>query len=133
MAKNTPSEKHLKLSDQSLSFVEKLKLAASYELDYWEDRANPPNVPVTVFRQIISYLPNSITPRYEIRKSTDGLHGKAGEDKVFNFEFPFFSYGRTILFYCKGYFFDKDNLKGVIIQSFRVTNPTGKIIQMRKK
>lgn len=91
----------------------------TFELEYWEERQFPPNISSRVFRSIVQLIPESIVPKWKVRKSIAGLHGLSGEDSVFNFEFATFAFGNEIRFYCKGFFFDKGNLKGVAIQSFR--------------
>ena len=132
MSQDNRSEKHQKLSNPVLTFSQKLKMAVSYELEYWEDRQNPPNVPFSTFRMMVQHVPDSVTPRWEARKSLAGEHAHTAEDVVFNFEFPFYAGGREIRFYCKGYFFDKGNLKGVTIQSFRATKTDARVIPLRR-
>jgi hypothetical protein len=70
-------------------------------------------------------------PIWKPRRSTSGEHGMTGEDEVFNFEFNYIVIGKTISFYCKGYFFDKEDLKGVTIQSFRAV-PGAKVVNIRR-
>jgi hypothetical protein len=132
MSNDAKLERHLKLSNPNLTFAGKFKLAASIELDYWESRTEKPNIPLAVFRTIYPHIPDSVVPRFEPRQSGEGEHGTDGEDSVFNFEFPFFAHGKEIWFYCKGYFFEKDFLRGVTVQSFRSEKPRGKVIQMRR-
>jgi hypothetical protein len=124
------SETHQRLSDPTLSFASKLKLAASFELEYWEDRQHPPNISITVFRSMVQLVPESVVPKWRERKSNAGAHGPTGEDVVFNFEFTALPFGKEVRFYCKGYFFDKGNLKGVTIQSFRPM-PSAAVIPIR--
>jgi hypothetical protein len=58
-----------------------------------------------------------------IRLSEDGLHGKDGEEDCFKFECEVQFGGifeiETKRYFVKGYFFEKTELKGVTIQSFR--------------
>jgi len=124
------SETHQRLSDPTLSFASKLQLAVSFELEYWEDRQHPPNISITVFRSMVQMVPESVVPKWRERKSAAGAHGATGEDLVFNFELMALPFGREVRFYCKGYFFDKGNLRGVTIQSFRPL-PSAAVIPIR--
>jgi hypothetical protein len=125
------SKTHIRLSDPSLSFAAKLRLAVSFELEYWEGRTDPPNIPIATFRVLILAVPDTIMPTWKPRKSTSGEHGMTGEDVVFNFEFNYIAMGKSISFYCKGYFFDKEDLKGVTIQSFRAVSGA-KVVNIRR-
>jgi len=124
------SERHERLSDPTLPFAAKLKLAVSFELEYWEDRQHPPNISVNVFRSIVQLVPDSIAPKWRERKSVAGAHGHSGEEQIFNFDFSVSAFSKDVRFYCKGYFFEKGNLKGVTIQSFRPM-PSAAVIPIR--
>ena len=95
-------------------------MAITFELDYWEARQSPPNLPVHFFRQTFLDFKDDIVPRWVPRKSASGEHCDSGEDRVFNFEIELCPKNKPVVFYCKGYFFDMNNLRGVTIQSFRV-------------
>jgi hypothetical protein len=127
---NPSTDRHERLSDPKLTFAAKLKLAVNFELEYWEDRQHPPNISVNVFHSIVQLVPDSVSPRWTERKSRAGAHGLTGEDEVFNFEFSVAVFSKEIRFYCKGYFFDKDDLKGIAIQSFRPM-PQAEVIPLR--
>ena len=124
------TDRHAKLTDPSLSFAAKLKLAVTFELEYWESRQHPPNISINVFRSIVQLIPDSVSPKWRERKSAAGAHGLSGEEHVFNFDFSVTAFGQSVRFYCKGYFFDKGNLKGVTIQSFRPM-PRADVIPLR--
>ncbi len=108
-----------KLADPGIGFVEKLRLAVNLELDYWEDRDNPPNLSKAVFKILIQQIPTSVSVSYASRDSFSGPHGKTGEDQVFKLRFSVAKMGKRKAYFLKGYFFDKGNCKGVCIQSFR--------------
>jgi hypothetical protein len=54
------------------------------------------------------------------RESLQGPYGKTGEEKVFDAEFEVTRGRYRYIYYIKGYFFEKTELKGVCIQSFRI-------------
>ena len=110
---------HEILTDPQLRFVRKLQLAASFELVYWEERLDPPNLSIHEFKRVLPLVPLSITPTFGPRKSTNGKYGKTGEKRIFKFEFQMTLFGKRHRFFIKGYFFEEGNLHGVEIQSFR--------------
>ena len=119
MANDTRSL-HEKLSDKEASFVKKLRLAATEgELDYWLERGNPPNESTDVFIKFSKYLKEPVSVKWIERESEAGPHGLLGEDECFKFECTIFPFGVETKYFVKGYFFNKDDLKGVTIQSFR--------------
>lgn len=107
------------LAHPDVGFVEKLRVAAALELDYWDLRTDPPNVSVHVFRLLLPQIPLRVQVRFVPRESTSGRHGDNGEDDVFKFEFSIFKLGKRKTYFVKGYFFDKGNCRGVCIQSCR--------------
>jgi len=118
-----------KIEEQSLSFSKKLKLVLKEgELDYWWERKKPPNLSPEVFKKTIEFM-GEVTPRWVDRKSKNGPHGTTGELQCFKFEFEIRLFGVQKRYFLKGYFFDRDELKGVSIQSFREQPVTLKIVQ----
>ncbi len=107
------------LADPKLLFVRKLQIAAAVELDYWEDRENPPNLSIHEFKRVLPLMPISLQAIWEPRKSTDGPHGNTGEKQIFKLDFQITILRKNIKFFIKGYFFDEGNCRGVTIQSFR--------------
>ncbi len=105
-------------------FLEKLIIVYEKgELDFWEERNNPPNLSKDDFDIVLYKIGQVDNLKWPVRKSQNGPHGKTGEDHCFQFnctvEFGGI-FGSTIkTYYIKGYYFDKGNLKGVTIQSFR--------------
>ncbi len=110
---------HKILSNPKLPFTQKLQIAATSELVYWEDRKTLPNLSIHEFERILPLLPANITPMLEPRKSMRGKHGNTGEKFIFKFDFEISLFGQTQAFFIKGYFYEEGNLRGVEIQSFR--------------
>lgn len=107
-----------------LSFIEKLiYVVENGELEFWEDRKNPPNLSVDEFRLVMARVDEAINLKWVSRESDKGKHGKTGEDVCFKFncevQFGGIFEVETKYYFAKGYFFDKKNLEGVTIQSFR--------------
>lgn len=107
-----------------LDFIDKLNHVISNGiLDYWDDRGKPPNLHKKNFLQVMDRVFSAIGLRWEKRKSFEGPYGLTGEDDCFFFdcEASFGGVHGVIekRYFVKGYFFDKGNLKGVTIQSFR--------------
>lgn len=119
-----------KLADQGLLFSERLRLAILAELDYWEGRDNPPNLSVHQFKQLVSQVPAGIAPVWTPRKSGAGPHASTGEDEVFKFEFEVTALGKAVRVFVKGYFFDKGNCRGVVIQTCRKV--AGRVVSIAK-
>lgn len=115
-------EDNLKLlRDESKSVIERLRAAVKLELDYWNDpNKSPPNLTQDEFNKLLVYIPMNASIRWEKRKSLSGTYGATGEEEVFNTEFEIIRGKFKFIYYLKGYFFEKDNLKGVCIQSFRI-------------
>jgi hypothetical protein len=99
---------HKILSNPKLPFAQKLQIAA-----------DSPNLAVHEFKRILPLVPVDVVPTWEPRHSQSGKHGSTGEKRIFKFDFEILLLGETHSFFLKGYFFEKDNLRGVEIQSFR--------------
>lgn len=110
---------HEQLSEADLSFLMKLRLASKHGLDYWYARINPPNESPEVFRLFLKLLKEPINPVWVERKSSFGEHALLGETECFKFEAEVMVLGMKKKFFCKGYFYNEHDLKGVTIQSFR--------------
>jgi predicted metal-binding protein len=111
---------HEKLSKDGISFSNKLKIVCMKgELDYWNRRKNPPNESVDSFTKFVKMLRGDIKVKWVERISRNGGHAELGENDCFKFEKEVSNFGLKKKYFVKGYFFDKGNLKGVTIQSFR--------------
>lgn len=107
------------LRDKERHCIERLKAAGSLELVFWDDpNKNPPNLSRAEFERALPTIPQ-VQVKWSQRDSDKGKYGKTGEDQVFMFEFEVTSGRLVSTFYVKGFFFNKDDLKGVEIQSFR--------------
>lgn len=109
---------------EGLQFLDKLIAVVEHgEVDYWEDRKNPPNLSVDEFHQVLYRMDEAANLKWIDRDSTNGPDGTTGEDKCFKFncevQFGGIFEIETKFYFVKGYFFDKGDLKGVTIQSFR--------------
>ncbi|MBT7608339.1 MAG: hypothetical protein HN576_01195 [Bacteriovoracaceae bacterium] len=107
-----------------LQFLQKLiTVYEQGELDFWEDRLNPPNLTKDEFDLVLYRIDRANRLSWVTRESEEGPHGTTGEDDCFKFncsaEFGGIFENETKTFFVKGYFFDKGDLKGVTIQSFR--------------
>ena len=95
---------------KGLSFIDKFRTVIEYgELDYWEERKNPPNLSREDFINVLYRIDTIEMFKWAVRESEDGPYGRTGEDDCFKFE-------------CQiefGGFFEKSKLIGVTIQSFR--------------
>ena len=110
---------HEILSDPEIPFIRKLQIATTSELVFWEERYDPPNLSAEDFKRILPLIPLETSPILEPRKSSAGKYGKTGETQIFKFDFEISLLGQTHPFFIKGFFFEKGNLRGVEIQSFR--------------
>ena len=115
---------HLSEKVKGLSFVQKLQTVAEHgELDYWIDRKKPANLPVEDLIKVLERLNKIIHLKWIPRESTQGPHGRSGEDYCFKFECEIQFGGLFEIenrrYFVKGYFFEKEQLIGVTIQSFR--------------
>lgn len=109
---------------EGLSFLDKLiTVYEQGELDYWEDRTNPPNLSVDDFELVLYRIDQADNLKWVPRESTNGPHGTTGEENCFKYNcvarFGGIFEDEIKYYFVKGYFFDKDDLKGVCIQSFR--------------
>jgi len=113
---------------KGLSFIQKLRIVVEHgELDYWDDRKNPPNLLEDDFKSVLDRIDTIEKLKWIRRESELGPHGKTGEDCCFKFECEIQFGGlfeiEIARYFMKGYFFEKSKLIGVTIQSFReVTN-----------
>lgn len=107
-----------RLADPKTPFLDKFRYAVFLDLDLWEHR-DPPNLGENELKRLINYIPANVQPMWMPRDSSKGKHGETGEDEVFKFEFTVRIMGFEIIYFLKGYFFDKGNCHGVCIQSFR--------------
>ena len=107
-----------------LSFLQKLRVVVEHgELDYWDDRKNPPNLFEEDFRSALDRIDTIEKFKWVERESMSGPYGETGEDNCFKFECEI-QYGglfeiEITRYFIKGYFFEKSKLIGVTIQSFR--------------
>jgi hypothetical protein len=109
------------LRDLTKGVVQRIRAAVQLELDYWDDpNKSPPNLSRAEFHRLLVYIPLNAHVRWEERKSSQGTYGDTGEDQVFNIEFEIQRGRKKFVYYLKGYFFEKDELKGICIQSFRL-------------
>ena len=109
---------------EGLRFLDKLITVVEHgEVNYWEDRKNPPNPSIDEFYQVLYRVDEAINLKWIDRESIKGPYGPTGEDKCFKFNCEILFGGiyeiQTKFYFVKGYFFDKGDLKGVTIQSFR--------------
>lgn len=108
----------------NLSFVEKFIAVCDYGIiELWEDRREMPNLSLRELRLVVNRIEKVDRFRMRERKSFYGPHGLTGEDHCFYFECSIRFGGVFDLsiqrFFIKGYFFEKNDLCGVTIQSFR--------------
>jgi len=111
---------HEELTDNKKTFIEILTQAAGFNLDYWNNREKRPNETVGKFKSLIKFAPKNIKPKWNKRISLKGHYGKIGENTCFEFFFNIQLKRKKQRYKCKGYFFDKDYRRGVVIQTFRV-------------
>ncbi|MFY7994380.1 MAG: hypothetical protein ACOVP4_13875 [Bacteriovoracaceae bacterium] len=109
---------------KGLTFIQKLRTVSEIgEVDYWEDRKNPPNLFYDDFKSLIDRFETIEKLKWVSRESEQGPYGKTGEDYCFKFEcevrFGGFFEIEIKRYFLKGYFFEKSKLIGVTIQSFR--------------
>ncbi len=107
-----------------MPFLEKLNyVVENGEFDYWENRNNPSNLSVDEFCQVLCRIDEALNLKWIPRESSKGPYGRFGENYCFKFDCEIKFGGiidiETKFYFVKGYFFDRDNLKGVTIQSFR--------------
>jgi hypothetical protein len=105
-------------------FIEKLLTVVEYgRLDYWDNRRSPPNLLEEDFKNLLNRVDTIEKFKLFPRKSEHGVYGKTGEDNCFKFEYEvqFGSFSGVLFkrYFVKGYFFEKEKLIGVTIQSFR--------------
>ena len=97
--------------------MERLTIAASNNLKIAKDKKD--NLSKSEFMKFLQLLSKDLEPNWVPRKSLRGPHGITGQSKCFHFGKTIEILGRKKSYFCKGYFFDEDNLNGVYIQSFR--------------
>lgn len=107
-----------------LPFIDKLVyVVENGVLEFWEDRKNPPNLSVDEFKLVIIRVDRVRNFKWVSRLSDKGRYGRTGEDYCFKFscevEFGGIFEIENKYYFTKGYFFEKGNLLGVAIQSFR--------------
>lgn len=108
------------LKDPQLKFGERLKIAVKIDLVYWDERKNPPNLPVEAFKNLIELIDDDAeAKKWTPRNSDQGTHAHDGEDDVFHYEFTVSGFGGRKTYYVKGFFFEKNDTRGVEIQTFR--------------
>jgi len=82
-----------------------------------------PNLSINEFNAVLNRIYVTENFQWIPRESENGPHGKDGEDDCFKFECEVQFGGvfeiETKRYFIKGYFFEKTELKGVTIQSFR--------------
>lgn len=108
---------HALLANPDRPFLERLIIAASNNLKIAKDKKD--NLSNSEFIKFLQMLPKDLEPNWVLRKSIRGPHGISGQKKCFLFGKTIEILGRKKSYFCKGYFFDEDNLNGVYIQSFR--------------
>lgn len=109
---------------KGLTFIQKLQTVVELgDVDFWADRKNPPNLSDEDFINVVDRLDVIEKFKWMPRESDQGPHGQTGEDSCFKFECEIQFGGlfeiETIRYFVKGYFFEKEKLIGVTIQSFR--------------
>jgi hypothetical protein len=114
----------LEIETQGLTFIDKLHyVVENGELEFWEGRKNPPNLSVDEFKLVLDRIEKVVNQKWILRISDRGKHAKSGEDECFKFTCIVKFGGLFELeeksYFTKGYYFEKKNLIGVVIQSFR--------------
>lgn len=110
---------HERLGEE-MDFIKKLRIAVvEGELVYWSNRNDPPNLEEQEYRTFVSKIRQPLGPEWIQRISRAGKYGQTGEDVCFQFEKQISFLRKIRIYYVKGFFFEKGNLKGVAIQSFR--------------
>jgi hypothetical protein len=109
---------------KGLSFIDKLRTVVEQgELDFWEDRRDPPNLLKEDFENVLNRIDKIKMLKWIPRQSELGPYGKTGEDYCFKFECEIEFGGIFEIemkrYFIKGYFFEKTKLIGITIQSFR--------------
>lgn len=100
-------------------FLKKLKYAGLNELEYWEKR--PQNLSGELLVKYLNSIDETreVYPDMSVRESSGGKYGETGFKWVFKLRDSFLIMGRKIDIYLKGFFFEKDNPRGIEIQSFK--------------
>ncbi|MBF0361864.1 MAG: hypothetical protein HQK49_12675 [Oligoflexia bacterium] len=124
------SDLHRLLEDRTVDLALKIKRAAANDLEYWDGEKNPPNLPRKSFEIFLDYLEEGDVQNYSIdsRTSRKGKYGKTGLPWIFKFEHTTQILSVKKRYFCKGFFFEKSDLRGLEIQSFREVQMTLKII-----
>lgn len=101
--------------------LERIKRAfANEKVEYWE--ARPENFSRAELERVIDSSPVLSDQRKEPRVSNNGVHGLDGEDDVYSAKLTVSSYGVTVMFYVKCFFWtknDKQPDQGIEVQSFK--------------
>jgi hypothetical protein len=78
---------YLKHETTGFSFIDKLAyVVENGELEFWEDRKNPPNLSVAEFKLVMARVDEAINLKWIPRESDKGKHGKSGENDCFKFK-----------------------------------------------
>lgn len=107
-----------------MGLLERIKCAiAQHRVEYWIDKANPPNLERAEFDEFIALDPNFAALKMVWRKSGDGVHGLDGEDYVYHGDVTVGGFGvEAVTYYVKFFFWRKGDPhidQGVEVQSFR--------------
>ena len=107
-----------------LPFLEKFVAVCEHGIvELWEERKSPPNLSLRELRLVLNRIDRIDRFRVRERKSFKGPHGLTGDDFCFYFECDVRFGGILEIavqrYFIKGYFFDRNDLSGVTIQSFR--------------
>ena len=108
---------HSILANPERPFLDRLKIAARNGLKIAKDKKD--NLSSKEFIRFLDKLPSGLEPEWVQRKSKRGPHGITGQERCFQFGKTISYFERTKSYYCKGYFYDEGDLKGVYLQSFR--------------
>lgn len=103
-------------------FLAKFNKALVLRLDYFSGDKQNKNLSQDVFLKIIKSLTaDNMSVKFNTRTASIGLNSTTGEKETFHINFEVYITFRRlkVRYYCHGYFFDENDLKGVFIHSFR--------------
>lgn len=103
-------------------FLIKFRKALMIELQYYTGTKQKRNLSREEFLKVIKNLNlEYMSVRFNDRTASVGKNSKTGEKVTFhlNFEVRIGFITRMKAYYCHGYFYDADLLRGVFIHSFR--------------